>query len=234
MAGTRRPRRSGLFTQMSKQFTREMIEAGVSLAAAGLYTAMKTDPTTTALGYLYRRHEWTQFAGSNSDTVDKLLCELESAELIVVDGAHIVIRDYMRKYAFDLPSYLRSGLYDLDRQILTSSLLRFVIGAELLRLDLRGMEGTKAVNVREAANPIWKEITGGELPPVHHLMSGQVPPTMLDTLATMPGATDVLQSVDERQWKVVADHLIEPLQQAFAAHHGRGAVTPIIRRRAGS
>jgi hypothetical protein len=231
---TRKPRRSGLFTQVSKQFTTDMIQAGVSLAGAGLYTAVMTDPGTSALGYVYRKHEWTMFAESNGDTVDKLLNELERASLIVVDGAHIVIRDYMRKYAFDLPSYLRSGLYDLDRQILTSSLLRFVIGAEMLRLDLRGMAGTKPVNVREAANPIWREITGGELPPVHHLMGGDIPSTMLDTLATMPGATDVLQAVDERKWTVVADHLVEPLQQAFTAHHGSGSVTPLVRRRTGS
>lgn len=232
MAQARKPRRTGLFTQVTKRFTVDMVDAGLNLAAAGLYSCMITDPAMTALGYVYRKHEWEQFAESNRDSIDRHIRELEDARLIVADGYHIIVRSYMRRNAFDLPSYLRSGLYDLQRTI-NSPLLRFVIGAELLRLDLSDMPASKAGNVREAADPLWGEITeGGHLPPVHHLQGrdGSPVPTMVDSLAQMPEASSVLQSLDERRWTVVADHLVAPLQAAFAASHGGAAVTPLRRR----
>ncbi|WP_042376555.1 hypothetical protein [Gordonia alkanivorans] len=203
-----------MFTRLSKNFTADMTAAGVSLSAAGLYACLLSDPGTTALGYLYRKNEWEQFTGSNRDTVDRLLAELEAAGLVVADGYHLVIRGYMKRHAFDQPTYLRSGLYDLER-LLVSPLLRFIIGTELLRLDLSEMPTPKATNVREAAAALWEEITGTSLPVADRLRGGEPDPMMLTALAAMPGADVILRDLDERRWAVIAAPLVVPLQREF-------------------
>lgn len=226
----RRPRSRGLFTRVSKSFGADMLAAGVSLEAGMLYTLMTTDPATSALGYVYRKQEWSTFPGSNNDTIDRLVGDLERAGFIVADGWHLVIRGYLRRNAFDQPSYLRSGLYDLQRS-LTQPLLRCVIGSEFLRLNLVDMPQPKSSNTWQAAAPLWSEITGGAvLPPAHHMLgdSGTEPhPMMLDSLAAMPDSELAYQALDARQWTVVAGHLVDPLQSAFQRQPWAGRVTPI-------
>ncbi|WP_138985335.1 hypothetical protein [Gordonia otitidis] len=229
----RRPRRAGLFTRMSKSFTDDMLASGVTIEAAGLYTMISTDRAVNALGYVYRKHEWEEFPGANSDTIDRLLNLLEKHGHIVAAGYHIVIRGYVRRNAFEFPSYLRSGLYDLQRAV-THPLLRCVIGSEFLRLDTRGWDDKKTSNVWLAANAIWQEITdGATLPPAHHLRGeDSISATMLDSLATMPEAERVYAELDARQWSVIAEHLRQPLQAAFQHHHHSNTVTQLARRTA--
>lgn len=227
----RRPRRAGLFTRMTKSFTDDMLRSGVTIEAAGLYTMISTDRAVNALGYVYRKHEWEEFPGANSDTIDRLIAQLEQHGHIVASGYHIVIRGYVRRNAFEIPSYLRSGLYDLQRTV-THPLLRCVIGSEFLRLDSQGWDQKKCSNVWQAANAIWQEITdGATLPPIHHLRGdAALNATMLDSLATMPDAEQVYADLDARQWSVIAEHLRQPLQAAFQHHHHSGIVTPLARK----
>lgn len=229
----RKPRRTGSFARIPKQFTIEMLETGTSIEASGLLAMMLTDPGVTALGYVYRKHEWEDFPSSNSDTVDRLIEELEAAGHLVSCGPHIVIRDYMRRNAFELPSYLRSGLYDL-RNGLSQPLLRFVIGTQFLQVDSTGWDPRKASSVWQAASPLWREITGGAvLPPIHQLRAiDAINTTMVDSLVSMPQATTVLTELNNRDWVVVPEQLRQHLRVGLERSAPTGVIT-LSNRRAG-
>lgn len=212
-----RPRRAGLFTQVPKRLVSRLIAHGCTLQEIGLYMAMYTAPETSAVGYIYRRHEWDEIASANHDSIDLYLDRLQDKELIVMSGASILLTGYMAEQAFNQPKYLKSGLWDLQRSLDDKPLLRFIVGVQLLGLDAASMAGTKAESARDAAQPIWAEITGDALPPVRHMHGSfdEPNPTMIDSLARMPDAVAVRTEMDRRQWCGVPAPLRGPLQAAF-------------------
>ncbi|MFC0313679.1 hypothetical protein ACFQNE_02550 [Gordonia phosphorivorans] len=239
MTGTspaRRPRRAGLFTQVPKTLSEQLNAAGCTLQESGLYFQMYTAPDTSATGYVYRRHEWAEVVGCNADSIDLYLSGLEQKELIVVSGPAILITGYMADQSFNQPKYLKSGLWDLQRSLRTKPLLRFIIGTQLLALNTAAMVGTKADSAWQAAQSLWEEITGGELPPVRHMHGNLDEPnrTMIDSLAQMPDADLIHVELDRRKWLGVHPQLREPLQRALADFSADSSVTTFRQRRTGS
>lgn len=229
-AKARAPRRAGLFTQVPKNLGNRLRRRGCSLQEIGLYFTMYTSAETSALGYIYRQHEWAEIAGCNPDSISLYLQSLESKELIIVDGPAILISDYMPDQAFNQPKYLKSGLWDLQRALADKHLLRFIIGVQLLGLNVAAMVGTKAESVRAAAQSIWGEITDDQLPPARYLHGNLDEPDrrMVDSLARMPAADAVRIELDRRQWLGVPEPLRDPLRAAFDALEP--TVTPLRSR----
>lgn len=226
--GASRPRRGGFYARVSKSMADEMIAEGATIAEIGLFSIMLSDLQTSILGSVYRKNEWSEIAGSNPDFVDKCLTNLESMGFIATDGWNLLIRSYARINAFSSPKVLKSGLYTLQNG-LKSPLLRFVVGAEMLRIKLDDRPSDNARNLHEAATTLWAEITGEQLPPTHHMRGIEQPnPEMLDALVRMPGADAVLAELDKREWAVVTPLLRDPIRAAFEARQDR-TVRPLRR-----
>ncbi|MGU3586233.1 hypothetical protein ACLBYD_24080 [Rhodococcus sp. C26F] len=209
--------KTGFFVPVVKDFWKEMAAEGCSFSEIGYFALILTSKATTPVGSLYLQHEWGDIEGTNPDHAEKSLDSLERRGKIVRDGYYILVRSWIRRNCFTNPNYLKAGLYPLQNDI-DSPLLRFVIGSELLRLDLSSLEPTKAQNLHASASLLWAEITESELPPPNAMTGDLNHPNdyMIGALATMPGIDSAAAELDRRNWCVVKEELRVPLQKALA------------------
>lgn len=229
-APVRAPRtrgKGGYFVPIEKDLWKILSNEGFHFDEIAYFLFILSSKATTPLGSLYLQHEWSDIEGTHPDHADKCLTSLESAGKIVRDGYFILVRSWMRRNCFTNPKYLKAGLYPLQNEI-TSPLLRFVIGSELLRLDLVSMPQQRAENLHASAALLWEEITGRRLPRATSLSGDLANPNtaMIVALTEMPGVDQAIDGLNARAWAPVKDELRRPLQDAIG---GASTVTPIAR-----